>query len=253
MKNFLTQVKLNVLRLALRNKRFLFFSFAFPILFYLLYTKLMNVGIPAPAMKTWQLQFMVSMAVYSSLISCVSSAPSLLTEDRERHFTLFVQLTGASKLRYYASMVAVFLPLSLVALAALGLVATLVNGVSLSLLYWLILVVLLPLLSIPLLLIGILISLVGSSALVNLLGQIVMFGFAILGGLWWPIDMLPAWLQHIGKMLPSYQIATLMQQIVQKTSISTENIIGLIIWLIFLLAALILVNRRLRLREVQTI
>lgn len=253
MKNFLTQVKINYLRIALRNKRFVFFSLAFPVMFYLLFTKVMNVGVPTAAMKTWQLEYMVSMAIYSSLISCITTASSTLLEDREKHFTLFIRLTGGGNFRYYSSMVAVFLPLTIVSILLLGLVAGLVNGVSLTALYWLVLAILLPLLSIPFLLIGILLSLSGSENVVNFLGQIIMFAFAIIGGLWWPIELLPNWLQSIGERLPTHQVNSIIQAVLHQNTLQMSDILGLLLWSLGTLLAIALVSRHLRLREVQTI
>ena len=253
MKNLLTQIKINYLRVILRNKRFLFMSIILPIVFYLLFTKVMNVGVPAHYMKTWQLNYMISMAVYSSLISSVVTASNTLLEDREKHFTLFVKLTSGSDLRYYLGMIAVFLPLNIFAIAVLGLTAKLANGVSVSVMGGVALVILLPLLSIPLLLIGILISMSGSSNTVNILSQIVMFAFAIIGALWWPIELLPKALQTIGKLLPTYQISTLMQEIIHNNPVSTDRVLGLVIWTVVLALAITLFMRHKRLQEVQTI
>ena len=253
MKNTLTQILINYKRVVLRNKRFFFFSLALPVIFYLLFTRVMNVGVPASALKTWQLNYLVSMAVYSSLISSVITVSNTLLEDREHHFALFVRLTGTSNLRYYGTMLAVFMPLNILAIVILGLVGTFVNGVSISITLWLAFIVLLPLLSFPFVLIGILISISGSSNLVNILNQIVMFSMAIIGGLWWPLDLMPNWLQTIGHGLPTYQISTIIQDVVNKSAISGTSLLGLAIWTVVLFAALFASFRFISNRELQTI
>ena len=62
---------------------------------------------------------------------------------------------------------------------------------------------------IPLSLFGIIISFVGNTTGVNILSNLISFPLAILGGLWWPIETMPEWLQVIGRMLPSYFAANL--------------------------------------------
>ncbi len=253
MKNFFYQVNVNYKRIVWRNKRFFFFSLALPVIFYLLFTKVMNVGVPANVMKEWQLNELVQMAIYSSLISSVIVVSNTLLEDREHHFTLFVRLTNNSYTRYYAGMLAVFLPLTILAVVVLGLVGILVNGVSASTVLWLSFIILLPLLSIPLVLMGMLISLASAANLVNLLNQITMFFMAIVSGLWWPIDMLPSWLQTIGKILPTYQISTIITEVMNKKAVELGNFIGLLLWTIFLFGALLVAFKFIRRREMQVI
>ncbi|MDR0298136.1 MAG: ABC transporter permease [Streptococcaceae bacterium] len=253
MKNTGIQIATHYKRIVFRNRRAFFFSLILPLVFYLLFTKVMNVGVPASYMKTWQLNYLVSMAVYSSLVSSVITVSNTLLEDQTQHFILFVRLTGSSRLRYYLTMLAVFLPQTILSIVVLGLTGTFVNQVSISLTLWLIFVLLLPILSVPFVLIGILISLSAQPTLVNILNQIVMFSMAIVGGLWWPIDLLPSWLQTIGKALPTYQISVIIQEVLGKQAIELSALLGLGIWTLLLTGFLVVSLRLMNLFERQTI
>jgi len=52
------------LRRALRNRRYFVFAIGFPVVFYLLYTGVLQGGGASPANPLWPAYFMVSMAAY---------------------------------------------------------------------------------------------------------------------------------------------------------------------------------------------
>ena len=60
-----------------------------------------------------------------------------------------------------------------------------------------------PILSLPLILLGIAISLLKDSDTINAVTNLIVFPMAIAGGLWWPISLLPHWLQQKRKLLPT--------------------------------------------------
>lgn len=251
MKNFIYQVTVNYKRIVFRNPMFYGFALFMPIAFYLVFTKMIDMGISGSAMKEFQINYLISMAVYSALMSSIISVANTLLEDREHQFTLFLDLSPLSKIKYYLGMLLVFLPLTSLIVIVLGIVGILVNGVEISLSLWLIFIFLLPLLSLPLVFIGFLISLAGTSNAVNGLAQLVSLPMAMLSGLWWPLEMFPDWMQKIGQSLLAYQISTIIQEILNKEKFHLANIFGLIIWSIILLLILFSALRYIRRHELQ--
>ncbi len=53
---------------------------------------------------------------------------------------------------------------------------------------------------------GILFSLLNDIQKTSALANIVTIGLAVLGGLWFPINTFPNWLQHVAHVLPSYHL-----------------------------------------------
>ncbi|MDR2976669.1 MAG: ABC transporter permease [Streptococcaceae bacterium] len=253
MKRFLYQVLINYKREVFRNPMFYGFALFMPVAFYVLFTKMINLGIPKSALPAFHLSYLITMAVYSALMSSVISVANTLLDDREHNFTLFVELSPKSRVGYYLGMLLVFLPLNALIVVVIALVGILVNGVNISFTMWLILLLLLPLLSIPLIMIGILVSLAGPSNVVNGVAQLVTLPMALLSGLWFPIESFPEWMQRIGHRLPPYQISTIIQETVDKENLEMANVFGLALWTLGLAAAMVLVFRYIRRHELLTI
>lgn len=230
MHNFFYQVSINFQRIIFRNLRFLFFNLALPIAFYLLFTKVMTNNMSADALTAWNSDYFVSMVLYSSLMSSVITVANTLLDDQENSFDLFIVLSPISRFQYYASMIVVFFTLSMSAVVSLGIVASLVNHVTISFVTWLAVLFIVPLVSIPLIFIGIMVSLTGTSNVVNLLSNLVVFPMAIASGLWWPLEIMPDWLKAIGTNLPTYFGSSLVKAVIHHQPVSIQTILGLLIW-----------------------
>lgn len=234
MPSFIYQTKMNFVRIVLRNKKFFIFDLALPVIFYLLYTKILSSGMPANQMSVWKVDYLVSMMVFSCLLGSIITVSNTLLEDHTSEFDLLVDISPLPKIQYYASLVVVFLTLNLISVVTLSLVGIFVNNVNLPIAK-LILVVISSLLgTLPLIIIGILISKFKNPSTINLLNGMV-FPVAMISGLWWPLSTLPSWLQTVGKMLPTYAISEINKSIIQNQTIQLSNIFNLISWLFILI------------------
>ena len=68
-----------------------------------------------------------------------------------------------------------------------------------------------------------------------------MFTIAILSGLWWPLSMMPDYLQKIGKIMPGYPASQLSLDLLLKQNMSGNQLQTLFVWLIVLILILGLV------------
>lgn len=243
MTNFIYQTKLNFTRIILRNKKFFFFDLALPIIFYLLYTKVLVTNAPTAAIKQFQLSYLVSMIIFSCLLGSIITVANNLLEDQTSKFELFVDISPLPKPKYYASLIVVFLSLNLISVIVISLVGIFVNHVDISLAK-LVLVSISSLLgTIPLILIGIVISMFKTPSTVNMLTSLTVFPMAMISGLWWPLATEPTWLQNIGKLLPTYAIANINNSIISNSSINIVNIFNILIWLAILLITIDIINK----------
>lgn len=190
---FIFQTKITILRLFIRNKRFLLISLLIPILSYLLFTKVMNVGLSGAELTTWKANYLVSMMTYGILMDSVMMISSTLVSDRENGFDQLITLSPLPKIRYYLSVIVSFFGLFELSIISLLIVGYYINGVTYSWLEVLAFLIALPLTALPLILIGILLSLAGSSNTVSGFANLLVFPLAIVSGLWWPISILPTW------------------------------------------------------------
>lgn len=201
----LAYLRLEVLR-VLRNRRFVFFALAMPVLFYLLFTHLNTVSEADRA--AWSRYFMASMATYSAMLAAVSMGSARLATERSSGWVRQLRATpmpanGYLTAKLLAAM-AVALP-SVLLLAALG--AT--NGVRLSAAEWLSFILLVWLGTIPFAALGILLGYVLDKDSAQGASTILLLLLAFAGGLWTPIEILPHGVQVVAKVLPTYRQAEL--------------------------------------------
>lgn len=238
MKNFFFQVSIHFKRIILRNLRFLVFSVLMPIGFYLLFTQVMTQGMSKVVLQTWNVDYLISMIVYSTLISSIFTVSNTLLDDHLRKFDLFVTLSPNSKIQYYLSMLVVFLSLNFLSTISLVVVAIIGNHIVINLTFLLLLCLIAPLLALPLFVLGIIVSLSGTGNVVNLLSNILVFPMAIFSGLWWPLTTMPTWMQKIGILLPTYHSTQLLKELIHRHYFHLANFGVLLLWGISLVALL---------------
>ncbi|MGO4937519.1 ABC transporter permease [Fundicoccus sp. Sow4_H7] len=252
MNPFKVQLQINIKRLLLRNKRSVIFTLIFPIFFYVLYSSVFTTPMPAELLVVWQKDYLISMLVYGVLMTSILTVANALLVDHMNHFDLFVELSPTPKWQYTVSVILVYIPFILILMLLLGITALMVNQVSLTPAQWLgtLLINLIGML--PFGLIGVLVSYGGSPTAVNIIGNIITFPLAILGGLWWPLEFMPGILQTFGRGLLSYHIAQMNRQWIHEQVIAWDMLLGVLIWTI-VLAAIVFVLQLVLKKEAQLI
>jgi ABC-2 type transport system permease protein len=197
---------------VVRNPWFLLLALVFPLGFYLLYTVAGLADGTADRLvggTAWATYFMVSMAAFGAMSAAVAAGAPVFAApppaDRTRwRGTAPVPPGGSLLVRATAGFALALLPLSLV-----GLTGAIVNGVRLSSSEWLDLLGLLWLGVLPFVPLGLLLGdlLHADTAYVAALGIVIVL--AILGGLFQPLQTLPATMTALAQLLPSYHLADL--------------------------------------------
>lgn len=233
------QSKLNFKRIILRNPNFFFFDILIPILFYLLFTKIM------PATLTFKRDYLVSMMIYANLLGSVLTVANTLVIDHVSGYAKLLQVLPYKQWQYYASIGSVFWLLNVFCVGALVLTGWVFNGIVFSMKLWLILEGLIPLLATPLMLIGFLLATSRDLNTVNILGNIV-FLLAIISGLWFPFQTLPPLVQAIGRYTPVYYVVELARGLIQGQMFNWGYLFGLILWSIILVSLIYAVEKLIR-------
>ena len=81
---------------------------------------------------------------------------------------------------------------------------------------------------------GLTLTLLPSSQLMSVVGNLLYFGLAVLGGLWMPVSLFPDWMQAIGKRLPSYQLMELIKTFLNEGSINLSATVYLLVFSVVL-------------------
>ncbi|MFB7211553.1 ABC transporter permease [Streptomyces sp. NPDC056255] len=192
------------IRRTLRDSSFLIFGTGMPVMMYLLFT---NIG-GGTDVDGWKTASMVGMAAYGALGSAMSIGTGVAS-DKTLGWLEQLRVTPLSPSqavvgRAISGSVTV-LPTIFTVLLAGGLV----NGVRLDAWQWIALAVLLWTGALPFTMLGL-----GNGYRLTPQGTGVvnvacLMGFGIVGGLWFPLELLPGWLRSIGRFTPANRFADL--------------------------------------------
>jgi ABC-2 type transport system permease protein len=206
---FLAYLRLEVRR-TLRNRRYLVFTIAFPVLIYLLYTAVLPQTGNGGTLDglAWPAYFLVSMASYGAIGAAMSQA-SPIAAERRGGWARQLRVTPLPGAAYVAAKVASAILLTVPALVLVSAAAVTVNHVDVPIGSWVALVATLAVGAIPFAALGLLLGYVLDVESAQGGMVLALFSLAILGGLFAPLDAFPPALATIGRMLPSSHLASL--------------------------------------------
>ncbi|SEM51018.1 ABC-2 type transport system permease protein [Mesobacillus persicus] len=206
------QCKMEILRI-LRNPYYLFWSLFMPIVFYVVFTRIFNSSIEDD--QVWQAHYLMSMTAFSVMGSAIMTLGIRLVEERTQGWSMFMRITPLSDQAYFfAKMVAQTL-IHLFSIVIIFLAGALINGVSLTAFEWLMCAVWILFGSLPFLAIGTLVGTMKRVDTASGVSNMIYMVLALVGGMWMPLEIMPDFVQTIGKWLPSYHFGHGPWQIVR--------------------------------------
>ncbi|WP_080846967.1 ABC transporter permease [Cytobacillus gottheilii] len=201
MRMLMMQCKVEIIRI-LRNPYYVFWSLFMPILFYTLFTRIFNTGIGNQ--EEWQAHYLMSMTVFSVMGTSIMTLGIRLVEERAKGWSMFMRITPLSDTIYFISKMAGQTFIHIFSIIIIFLAGALINGVQLSAMQWISSGFWILAASFPFLAIGILIGNMKKVDTASGISNFLYIAFAITGGLWMPIDILPGFIQNITTWLPAY-------------------------------------------------
>lgn len=199
------QCKMELLRI-LRNPYFIFWSLAMPIMFYFIFTRVVNTGTPDPVL--WQAHYLISMTTFSVMGSAIMSLGIRLVQERTLGWSVYMRVTPLPESIYFFGKMFGQSVMHLMSIIVIFTAGYLINGVQLPAGQWIASGLWIMLASLPFMAVG---TLVGSMKRVDTASGVSNGAYlvlALMGGMWMPMEILPSFLQAIGKWLPSYHFAS---------------------------------------------
>jgi ABC-2 type transport system permease protein len=228
-----------------RNKQYLFFTVLLPALFTFIFTKIMgNQFAGAAHYQDVAGAIMVSMMAYGALGAALG-ATIRISFDRSSGWLRQLRVTPVPQTHVFAVDITVGALLTLPSLVVVALVGRLVNGVHLGLGTWVALLAVLWAGSVVFVALGLLIGLSleekAAGGAIGIVGTIL----AALGGLWWPVEMFPGWMQTLAHTLPSYWYAELGRDVAAGAAPSGQAVLVLAAFTVgFAVLAVLVAQRR---------
>lgn len=201
MKAFKMQCKSEIIR-VLRNKYYVFWSLAMPIMFYFVFTNFVNTNIPDQ--EWWHAHYLMSMTTFSVMGSSIMTLGIRLVQERSQGWNTFMRVTPLSTTAYFAAQMigqSFIHTLSVIVIFSAG---ALINGISLSPMEWILSGLWIVLGAAPFLALGTLIGTMKKVETASGISNLIYMILAITGGLWMPLEIMPELMQNIGQWTPSY-------------------------------------------------
>ncbi|MDN4525799.1 ABC transporter permease [Fictibacillus fluitans] len=201
MKIIAAQCKAEMTRM-LRNKYFVFWSLFMPILFYYIFTRVVNTG--TADQEAWQAHYLMSMTTFSVMGSSIMSLGIRLVQERTQGWTLYMRITPLSHTAYFFAKMASQTLIHLFSIIVIFLAGVLINDVSLSAGVWTMSALWILAASAPFLALGTLVGTMKRVDTASGVSNVVYMVLAVSGGMWMPVEVFPDLMQRIVKWLPSY-------------------------------------------------
>ncbi len=196
------------IRRVLRDRRYLILSIGFPLGFYPMYTKVFNTEATIDGINFGTF-YMMSMATFGALGATLQAGGTRIATERAGGWVRQLRVMPLPASGYLAATVGAAMCVALPAILLVQLTGRFVNQVALGSATWAEMTALIWIGTLPFAALGVLLGYVFDVDSAQAGTMITYFALAILGGLWWPFQLMPSAMRYIGEVLPSYHFANL--------------------------------------------
>jgi ABC-2 type transport system permease protein len=239
------------MRRMYRDRRFVFFTVAIPVAFYLLWSNIFakGSGLDTDTGLDAKTYLLVSMASFGALGASLTTTGPRLAIERQSGWLRQLQVTPLRPWSVITAKILASMCLALPAIVLVGLTAALTQHVRLSAGEWVAMVALMWVGTLPFAALGTLIGSLVDADAAQPLTIACLFGLSILGGLWMSVSILPKTLRHIAHWTPSNRFADLGWSVVAGHTPPASDALVLAGWTIGLGALAIAAYRRATVRS----
>jgi ABC-2 type transport system permease protein len=223
MRNTLALAKAEVMRLA-RNKRYFIFTLAFPVMLYLLFGRQKAIADGVD----FKVFYMISMATMGAFSGALNGNAQRIAQEKKQGWIRQLRLTPLPANAYVISKILVSMATTVPSVLIVLLLGRLYGGVHLPAWQWLVLAVTIWFGSTIFAGLAVALGYRFAPDQVQAVAMLVYFGFAALGGLWYPFGGV---LGKIGEGVPTYQVTKICTDVVQGVSVPMGLVIGLLVWM----------------------
>ncbi|MGC5012111.1 ABC transporter permease [Streptosporangium sp. DT93] len=235
-------IRIEVLRM-LRNKRYAIFVIGFPVVFYLVFSSVWGDGISSGGAKASAV-LMVSMGAYGAIAAAMMSTAVPWAQERRSGWLRQLRTTPLPGWSIIVTKLVTSMLLVLPSLLLVCLAAVLVQGVRLSPGEWLSLIPILWIGAVPFAALGLTIGSLLPGDTAQSAAMVGVFGLALLGGLWFPVEIMPEAMRNVAQVLPSFSYADIGWHIVAGSAPPVSEVATVAVWAVALCVVAVLAYRR---------
>jgi ABC-2 type transport system permease protein len=227
--------KAEVLRIR-RNKRYLIFTVALPVMFYLIFASSGNsaYGVGFKAF------YMVAMASFGAFSGAFNNNSIRISQERKDGWIRQLRLTSLPANAYVVAKIISSLAITVPSIVIVFLLGRFYGGVHLPIWEWIVLAVAIWFGTLIFAALAVAVGYRFDPDSVQPIAIVIYFFFSIFGGLWFPLS---GGLRKFGEFTPTYQIVRISTDVIGHGSTSVGYVIGILVWFaIFLGLAVVAVR-----------
>ncbi|MCG3086452.1 ABC transporter permease [Sporosarcina cyprini] len=241
MSMLLREFKVEVIRIF-RNPYFIFWSLLMPIVFYVIFTKVVNQGMENQA--EWNALFLMSIAAFSVMGSAIMTLGIRMVQEKSEGWTTLLQVTPLPASYYFISKMVGQSAVHIFSIGIIFLSGFLINGVTMPIGEWILCGLWILLGSAPFLAMGLLVGTMKKVDTASGVSNVFYLLLAITGGLWMPMEVLPKLIQTIGMWLPAFHYGNGAWAIVRGDSPEIKNVLILVMYLLLFMVLSVYSRRK---------
>ena len=215
---------------VMRNRRYLIFTVAFPVVIYLLLGK--NASTKADGIS-FGAYYMISMAMFGAFSGALTGNAQRISQEKKDGWIRQLRLTPLPANAYVVSKVIVSMATTVPSIAIVLLLGRFYGHVHLQAWQWLATAVTIWFGATIFAALAVAIGYRYQPDQVQPIAIVVYFFFAILGGLWFPMT---GFLQKIGELTPTYDAVKIGTDVIGNAAVSVGLAVVLLVWLGIFLA-----------------
>jgi ABC-2 type transport system permease protein len=222
MSGTLALAKAEISRLR-RNKRYLIFTVALPVMFYLIFGKSKTTGYGV----SFAAFYMVGMAAFGAFSGAFNNNTIRISQERKDGWIRQLRLTPLPANSYVVAKILASMVTTVPSIVIVFLLGRFYGDVQMPIWKWIVCAL------------AIWIGTLIFAALAVALGYkldpdsvqpvtiVVFFAFSIFGGLWFPLT---GALQKFGEFTPTYQVVKITTDVIGTGTVALANVIGIAAW-----------------------
>jgi ABC-2 type transport system permease protein len=213
------------LRRLARNRRYFFFTVAFPVILYLLIGKSVKSSVYGVGFGAY---YMIAMATFGAFSGALNGNSQRISQEKKDGWIRQLRLTTLPPNAYVVSKVLVSMATTVPAIVIVLLLGRFYGNVHLPAWQWPVVAVTIWFGSTIFAALAVAIGYRFPPDQVQPVTLAAYFLFAILGGIWFPLDGV---LGRIGQVTPTYEAVKTGTDVIQGISVPWGYPVGLVIWL----------------------
>jgi ABC-2 type transport system permease protein len=219
-----------------RNRRYLFFTIAFPVVLYLIVGKNTTTAYGV----SFKAFYMVAMATFGALSGAFNNNTIRISQERKEGWIRQLRLTPLPANGYVVAKLLASMVTSVPAITIVFLLGAFYGQVDMPIWKWVVLAVAIWFGTFIFAALAVAIGYRISPDSVQPVSMIVFFAFSIFGGLWFPLS---GGMADIAKFTPTYQVVKISTDVLGRGTVDIANVLGIVAWFAIFMGLAVLAVR----------